>query len=128
PVADAHGAVEEGKGDRGAAGARDEHVGEFFAAEEDARSGVEIVGDDAERFRHGRKAVGNAAPEEELLEEALELVEAEEARGKRVVEAIELLPEVLGGGGGSPRGEATGAVAEGADAGRNGPPPLVEVH
>src|SRR5690606_17616132 len=63
-----------------------------------------------------------------LFEEALELVQREEPGRKRVVEAIELLPEVLRAGRGAAGGEASRAVAERAHAGRDGAAPLIEIH
>ena len=83
----------------------------------DALARVEVVRGDAQRAGHVAEVVGDAAAEEDLGEEALVAIEREEARGERVVEAVDLLPEeeVRGRAGGavSARGEAGERVADG---------------
>ena len=126
PIADAHRAVEERQRRRSAARARHRDVVEPGRTEEHALGGVEIVGHDAQGVREAEETVGHPSTEEKLLEKSLERIEREEAGGERIVESIELLPQILGRGGA--RRQARHAAAKRAESGDDGAPPFVEIH
>jgi hypothetical protein len=73
-----------------------------------------------------RKAGRDAAAQEKLFEKTLEGIEGEEPRGQRIVETIELLPEILGRR--RARGEAVHTAAERAERSDDRAPPFIEIH
>src|SRR5262249_22657861 len=111
---------------RRAASARERDVVVPRRSKQHAITRVEIVRDDAQRASEPRETVGDAAPQEELLEEPFEGVEREQAGGQRVVEPIELLPKVFGRWGS--RREGVHAVSKRAERCDDGAAPFIEVH
>jgi len=125
PVANPNGAVKQRKRRRSATRARHRDVVVARSSEEHPVSRIEVVGHHPERMGETGKAVRDASTEKKFLEKALERVEREEPRRHRVVEAVELFPEILGGR--RPRGEALHAAAKSPNAGHDRAPPFVEV-
>jgi hypothetical protein len=125
-IANANRAIEKGQGGRRAASARHGHIVETRSAKEHTVPRIEVVGHDAQRVHEPGKAIGDSATQEEFFQKSLERIEREETGGQRIVEPIELLPEILGGWG--TRGQAVNAASKRTEAGHDGAPPLVEVH
>src|SRR5690606_37484635 len=74
------------------------------------------------------EAVGDAAADEERLQEPLVAVEGEDAGGQRVVEAVELLPERGRRGRRAARHQARGALPERRHGRDDGAAPLGQIH